>query len=230
MKFNILSIWDKKNIGALSLGILCFQGFGIRIFEHAIMVWLILLCFINYSYLIKSPQSYWLKFIFFIFFSLIFSILKGSFFPFYIYVAWGSSAVVLSRYLYKENSFIDDLKKLTLFCMYYNLMHIPIMYLLKGALIQSSLSMEPYTFLYLFWFNREETIFGGYRIQGFCWEPSCWNLLLNINLIFALFYSSSKKYIGLSIICIVAIMSTTGLIVMSAIILMFFYLISKKLI
>lgn len=50
---------------ALSMGILCFQGFGIRIFEGvmegAIVLWLMVLTIMNWRYVRLVPSSYWFK-------------------------------------------------------------------------------------------------------------------------------------------------------------------------
>ena len=56
----------KKNvIHPISLGILCFQGLGLRIFEGVfnggIVVWAIVLFLLNFKYVAKQPNSYWIK-------------------------------------------------------------------------------------------------------------------------------------------------------------------------
>ena len=50
---------SKDNKLALSMGILCFQGFGIRIFsgvmEGAIVLWLLVLALLNWRYVERVP-------------------------------------------------------------------------------------------------------------------------------------------------------------------------------
>ena len=54
---------SKENQLVLSIGILCFQGFGLRIFEGvmqgAIVLWLIVLVLLNWRYAKYVPISYW---------------------------------------------------------------------------------------------------------------------------------------------------------------------------
>ena len=89
--------------------------------------------------------------------------------------------------------------------------------------------MQPKTFLYLFYFNHDEGFMEMPRIQGFCWEPSCWNLLLNINLVFTLYFKRPLKDLVLSIISIVTVFATTGLVVMVGVITAYYLLnISRK--
>ena len=157
-----------------------------------------------------------------------FCMMKGvSILPFLI-VAWLSAAVVLTPYYLHQADFVHTMKRLTRFCMYYSLCHIPIMILFKNNLTTTSFGMNPKTFLYLFYFNGQEGFAGMNRIQGFCWEPSCWNLLLDLNLIFALYFKEKKSIIIASVLAIISIMSTTGLVVMSAIICLY-YLLNIKL-
>lgn len=223
---------SKDNKLALSMGILCFQGFGIRIFsgvmEGAIVLWLLVLTLLNWRYVKRVPLSYWGKIVGFSMLYYAFSMMKGvSILPFLI-VAWLSAAVVLTPYYLHQADFVHTMKRLTRFCMYYSLCHIPIMILFKNNLITTSFGMNPKTFLYLFYFNGQEGFAGMNRIQGFCWEPSCWNLLLDLNLIFALYFKEKKSIIIASVLAIISIMSTTGLVVMSAIFCLY-YLLNMKL-
>lgn len=221
-------LFSNKNLGAWSLGILCFQGFGLRIFEGvlegAIVLWLIILCILNISFIKKTPIKYWMKVFAIVLLYLLFCSFKSVDYVPFLIVAWLSSAVVLTRYLTIKQSFIDDMRKLTRFCMYYSLLHIPVMLLFNSMIITTNLGMHPKTFLYLFWFNGAEGILGINRIQGFCWEPSCWNLLLDFNLVFALLYKEKYSTIILSIMAIVSIMSTTGIVVMGIILCSYFIL------
>lgn len=225
---------SKDNKLALSMGILCFQGFGIRIFDGvfngAIALWLIVLTVLNWKYVMRVPVSYWGKMVGVVLSYYLFSLVKGISVEPFLIVAWASSAVVLTPYYLRQANFVMVMKRLTRFCMYYCLCHIPIMILFKNNLITTSFGMNPRTFLYLFYFNGADG--GGFagmpRIQGFCWEPSCWNLLLDLNLAFALCFKEKRSVIIASIFAIVSIMSTTGLMVM-AIIVTLYYISNMKL-
>ena len=211
-----------SNSGALSLGILCFQGFGLRIFDGlfsgAIALWLVILVLLNKKYLSKVPFSFWIKTAIILSFYVVFNMIKGAQIQFWVLIALLSSSVALSRYFVALTAFSEDLRKLAKFSMYYDLFHIPIMFLGGDYITDISMPMEPKTFLGVFWFNKVVNGWGFHRIQGFCWEPSCWNLLLNINLLFALRNKKNGIYILLSIIAVLSTLSTTGMVTMVLII------------
>ena len=215
-------ILSKDNKLTLSMGVLCFQGFGLRIFEGvfsgAIVLWLVVLAILNFKYIKRTPFGYWVKMLVVVLLYLVFSTLKGATIVPYLIVAWLSAAVVLTPYYLGQADFVQVMRRLTKFCMYYSLCHVPIMILLKGALTTTPFGMHPKTFLYLFYFNNGEGFAGLNRIQGFCWEPSCWNLLLNLNLAFTLYFKEKKPILIASIFAIVTIMATTGLVVMAVVI------------
>ena len=210
----------------LSLGILCFQGFGIRVFDNilpgAIVVWTMLLLLLNFKIILKLKISAWIRFVAILVIYFIFCFIKEvAPLPFLI-TAWFSAFFVLANYVTEPSLFLDDFRKFCKLCTYYSLLHIPIMLFLKGALVTTNFGMSPKTFLYLFYFTSS-----GDRIQGFCWEPSCWNLLVNFNLVFSLYFKEGIKKNILSILAVVSIMSTTGLVVMGLIIFIY-YLINLK--
>lgn len=217
---------NRQQKRVLSLGILCFQGFGLRIFEGvldgAIVLWTCVLLLLNWQYATRVPKSYWVKMGTIAALYVLFCIFKGVEVVPYLVVAWMSAAIVLTPYCYGGKNFVEDLRKLTRFCLYYGLCHIPIMLFFHSGLITTDFGMHPKTFLYLFYFNQAEGLWGLNRIQGFCWEPSCWNLLLNLNLVFTLYYKDSLTKILLSILAIVSVMSTTGVVVMAVIIISYF--------
>lgn len=222
-----------KNFRALSLGILCFEGFGIRIFDGvfngAIVLWTIVLFCLNIRYIVKMSNIYWLKVVCVFVFYIVFCQIKDVAPATWLCAAWLSAAICIAPYISDASlSFVDDIRKLAKFCMYYSLLHIPIMLLANDFLIKTSFGMHPKTFLYLFYFNFQEGLWGMNRIQGFCWEPSCWNLLLNINLVMVLYFKESKKTIVLSVLSILSIMSTTGLITMSVIFVLHLLLQAKE--
>lgn len=219
-------IFNKENTGAWSLGILCFQGFGIRIFDGmfsgAIVLWLVILVLLNLKCIFATGVKHWFCLLGVCALYILFNVIKGIEYAPFVIVAWVSASVVLCRYVSTPEDFIIDIRKLTRFCMYYSLLHIPIM-LLGGSLItKTNFPMTPQTFLYLFYFNEQETFYGMHRIQGFCWEPSCWNILLNINWVFVLFFREGRKMFLLSALSIISIMSTTGIVVMSILYVLYF--------
>lgn len=224
---------NKDRLRVLSLGILCFQGFGIRIFDGvfngAVVLWAVVLFFLNLKYIVKVPYVFWLKTLGIIFFYVGFCFAKNSTPLMWLCVALISAAICITPYYNNSSySFTDDMRRLCKFCMYYDLAHIPIMLLAGSFLVTTSFGMNPKTFLYLFYFNSDQGLWGLNRIQGFCWEPSCWNLLLNLNLVFVLCFKESKKQVALSILSIVAIMSTTGLMTMSLIIVVYYVLMMNR--
>lgn len=219
---------SKDNQRVLSLGILCFQGFGLRIFEGvipgAIVLWTFILLLLNWRSVKRMPTKRWGIFVGIIIFYLVFCRIKNVQPALFIFAAWASAFIILSNYWKGQHSFIQDLSHLGRFCMWYSLLHIPIMLFLKSSLITTSFSMQPKTFFYLFYFNNGEGFMGMPRIQGFCWEPSCWNLLLNINLVFTLYFKRPLKDLVLSIISIVSVFATTGLVVMIGVIAAYYLL------
>lgn len=212
-----------ERIRILSIFILCFQGFGIRIFQGvfsgAIVLWMIVLLILNWHTLSQMPKKIWIALSSIILFSILFDFVKGAQTQYYLYCAWISGVIVMSNYINAKYSFVSDLSKFTNFCMWYSLVHIPIMFLFKEFIFKTSFGMSPSTFMYLLYFNNSETLLP-YRIQGFCWEPSCWNLLLNINLLLAFYLNKSKSYIAFNIIAILFVFSTTGLMTMLGVIAM----------
>ncbi len=213
---------------AVALGVLCFQGFGIRIFEGvmsgAIAVWFVVLVVLSWRSVRQMTMSYWLKALAIAIFYVLFCLLKGVAVPYFLLVAWASAVVMLTHYYDGRHSFVEDMSRLTKFCMYYSLLHIPIALLFGDNLLVTSFGMNPRTFLYLFFFNHELGIWGLPRIQGFCWEPSCWNLLLNLNLVFVLWHRERIVTVLLAIFAVVTIMSTTGLVAMSVAIILYYLL------
>lgn len=209
---------QKKRI--LVLFLLVFEGFGLRIFDGiipgAVGLWTILIAMLSYKNIRTLPASCWLRFFLFLVVWLGFNILlKNITPPFFLTAAWASAFFVFANYWNGQHSFVEDMELFTKICVYYALLHIPILLLFESSLVVTDLDMNPRTFLYLFWFN-------GSRVQGFCWEPSCWNLLLNLNLVLSLYLKRGYKQVALTILSILAVMSTTGIVVMAIIIALYF--------
>lgn len=174
------------------------------------------------------PYQNWLKLFIIIIFYIFFCYIKGVKPALFVFAAWMSAFFVLSNYWKGQYSFIYDLSCLGRVCMWYSLLHVPILLLFRNSFVTTQFPMHPQTFLYLFYFTQSGGLMNLPRIQGFCWEPSCWNLLLNINLVFTLYFKSSLKNIILSVIAIITVMSTTGLVVMIGVIATYYILNMSK--
>lgn len=220
------------NSRIFSLFVLVFEGFGIRIFQgvldHAILIWTALLLVVNFNHLKKVPFNIWLKFLAFCLFYYIFTTIKGVETQEFLYAGWLSALCVLSNYIDAKNNFIEDLFRFTKLCVIYSLLHVFIYVLFRPLLIKTNFGMNPLTFAYLFYFNDGEGFLGFPRIQGFCWEPSCWNTLLNLNLALCLILKKLRKEILVSILAIIFVFSTTGLAVMFIILIAYAALYSNK--
>ena len=218
-----MAIDKEKRNRIISLFLLIFQGLGLRIFDGiipgAIVIWTLLIGLLSYKRINTLPFNCWLRFFLFLSAWIIFNILIKDITPaFFLSFAWLSSIFVFSNYWDGKNSFVDDIEIFTRICVYYTLLHIPVLLLFDSSLIATNIDMHPTTFLYLFWFS-------GSRVQGFCWEPSCWNLVLNLNLVLTLYLERGYKQLALVIASILCVQSTTGIVVM-AIIIATYYLIT----
>ena len=218
-----MAIDKEKRNRIISLFLLIFQGFGLRIFDGiipgAIVIWTLLIGLLSYKRINTLPFNCWLRFFLFLSAWIIFNILIKDITPaFFLSFAWLSSIFVFSNYWDGKNSFVDDIEIFTRICVYYTLLHIPVLLLFDSSLIDTNIDMHPTTFLYLFWFS-------GSRVQGFCWEPSCWNIVLNLNLVLTLYLERGYKQLALVIASILCVQSTTGIVVM-AIIITTYYLIT----
>lgn len=209
----------------LALFLLTFEGFGLRIFDGVIPgtigLWTLLIGALSFQNIRTLPMSGWIRYLVFLAFWLVFNMFfKNITPPFFLIAAWTSAVFVFANYWDGQNSFVADMELFTKLCVYYTLAHIPVLVLFGNSLVVTDLDMNPRTFLYLFWFN-------GNRVQGFCWEPSCWNLVLNLNLVLTLYLRRGYKQLALVVLSILCVKSTTGIVVM-AILITLYYLISTK--
>lgn len=225
----------RDHIGASLLAILAFEGFGIRFLDGVIpspiIWWTVLLALMNWKYVIQMKFTYWGKTLLLVAFYVIFNLIKGAPIEMFIFPAWLSAAIVLTRYVNRRDLFIEDIRKLSFFCMWYHLLHILVCFVFSGFFYQLKIDDYPYTtFSYLFWYGGHGfNEFGLLRPCGFAWEPSCWNIFLNLNLVFQLYKSKNKKNIVLAIVSILFTFSTTALVTMFAILsLFYFYKIKSK--
>jgi len=187
-----------------------------------------LIFLLNRKSIIRIPRKAWLIFTGWVAFYLMFNLIKGSTITYYQIAAWLSAFFILGNYINGKHSFVDDLFVLTRFCVIYSLLHIPVMLLFKPFIFQTSFDMYPKTFIYLFWFNGGSGVMGMPRIQGFCWEPSCWNLLLNLNLVITLMKRYPIKEVGLNILAIISVMATTGIVTMFVILVLYYIVFNKQ--
>lgn len=216
----------------LSLFILVFEGFGIRFLDGVvsspIIWWTALLTILNIKQIVRVPVRSIFFFILFCTFYTFFVLLKGVQINAFFYAAWVSAFCVLSNYAHGEISFLEDLYKFTKICVYYDLLHIAAYAFFSPFLFETDFGMNPYSLFYVFYYNRQESLFGLLRIQGFCWEPSCWNCLLNLNLATILILKKPMKEVILCVLAIISVFSTTGFITMSFAFILYFILYSKR--
>lgn len=209
----------------ISLFVLIFSGMGVRLFSTIpgrIFIFAIILYFLNYREVKRLKPDIWGKFIIIVLLYFLFNIIKGTE-PFYpMIIGWLSALFTLSPYINGCDRFVADLYRLTNFCVIYSLLHVILQLLFSPFIIKTGIPMEPKTFLYLFYYNRLQVWGGLNRIQGFCWEPSNWNLLLNMNLVIALTYKDSYKKILLNVLAIITVMSTTGIVVMFCVMIIYY--------
>ena len=215
-----------------SLFILVFEGFGIRMLNgivgSPIILWTALLVLLNFRQINKIPFSAILSFLLFCLFYLGFCSVKGIEIKPFLFAAWVSAFCVISNYTHNLRVFMEDLYLFTKLCVYYDLLHVVAYIILKPLLFTTNFGMNPNTILYIFYFNRENGLFDIPRIQGFCWEPSCWICLLNLNLALVLLLQKPRKEIILSVMAIISVFSTTGFLTMIFVFVLYFILYNNK--
>jgi hypothetical protein len=219
----------------LSLALMLFSGIGFKIFQFSasLIVWMIILFILNFKNIIKIPVRAWLGTgILIVLFIFVF-ILKGAVLPYFVIVTIISALFVLSNYFNNEGLFFSDFSKLLQFYMYYALFAIPIMLFGTSMFNQVMLDYSEYrTFYWLFWFSPigGPSFFNGFRPDGFCWEPGIWQLFLNLNFLFALYENRSIKKIFLAILAAISVFSTTGIILICFVYVLYFLFVNKKII
>jgi len=222
----IKKVFRKDNSGAFSLGILAFEGFGIRLLDNIlpspILWWTGVLLLLNFHYVIKAGTQYWVRFSFIIVFFILFNFVKGITPPLFMVAAWLSASFVISRYIYSKE-FISDLRKLCKFSMYYHLIHIPFMPFAKAFPLYS-FGIDYYSLYGVLWYVANSGEYLEFpRICCFAWEPSCWNLMINLNLTFVLYFKENRKIMLLSFIVLLSTFSTTALVTMVGILGLYYF-------
>lgn len=198
----------------LSIFLLVFEGFGIRVLDgfipSPIIFWTGMLLLLNVKEIQKLPIKCWYMLVLMAAFYTVFSYVKDLQPQVFYYAAWLSAFCVLSNYWIRSDRLIKDLYVFTKYCVYYSIAHLFVLLVFNRFLIVTNFSMRPSTIFYIFYYNVREGILGVPRIQGFCWEPSCWNCLLNLNVALTLAMRKPWKELVLPIISILSVFSTTG--------------------
>lgn len=217
----------------LSLAVMFFSGIGFHIFQFSasLLVWMAIIFTLNFKSVIRIPVRAWLGTgVLIVVFSLVF-IFKGSSFPYFVVVAIVSALFALSNYFNNKNLFFSDFSRLLQFYMYYALLTIPILIFGSSLFNEVTLGYSRYfTFYWLFWFNDNggPSFFHGLRPCGFTWEVGIWQLFLNLNFLFALYENRSIKKTFLAVLAAISVFSTTGIILVCFVYLLYFFVINKK--
>lgn len=222
----------------LSLAIMLFSGLGFRIldFGGSLLVWMVILFVINFKSIVKMPFRAWLGTVLLIIsFSLVF-LFKGAVFPYFVVVAIISALFSLSNYFKNSSLFYNDFSRLLEFFMYYALISILVLLFAQSLFnvvelgIVGKGSMRYYTFYGLFWYNDVggPSFYHGLRPCGFAWEVGIWQLFLNLNFLFALYEKRSIKKILLAILAAVSVFSTTGIILICFVYILYFFVFREK--
>lgn len=217
----------------LSLAIMLFSGTGFNILQisGSLLIWMAILFILNYKSIFRIPPRAWLRTgVLIAVFSLVF-VFKGAKFPYFVIVAIINALLVLSNYFNKKNLFYSDFSKLLQFYMYYALLSIPILLFGSSLFNEVTLGFTRYfTFYWLFWYNDSggPSFYHGLRPCGFNWEVGIWQLFLNLNFLFALYEKRSIQKILLAILAAVSVFSTTGIILVCFVYILYFFVFSKK--
>lgn len=231
---SIVKFTDKDQFRRiLSIAIMLFSGIGFHIlqFGGSLLVWMGILFILNFKSVIRMPARAWLRTGVLIgMFSLMF-VFKGAKFPYFVVVAIINALLVLSNYFNNKNLFYSDFSKLLQFYMYYALVSIVILLFGYSLFNQITLDHSRYfTFYWLFWYNDNggPSFYHSLRPCGFTWEVGIWQLFLNLNFLFALYEKRSTKKILLAILAAVSVFSTTGIILVCFVYILYFFVFSKK--
>lgn len=211
---------SNRVIRILSLIILFFSGTGFRIIpvDGAIVIWFVVILFLNLGNIKKTKGRDILIILIFGAIIYLFSYLKRAQVPYFLFVALCSAYVVLLNYRREDGKdvFFSDIYGLLRFYMYYTLVHI-VLLLFGQSLFQSSYVADYYRHVgYLFWFvdGGGPAFLNNYRLCGLAWEPGIWQMYLNLYLLITLRLKKSFKEIGLTVFCVIFTFSTTGLFIM----------------
>ena len=204
-----------------SLIVLIFSGLGFPIlqFGGSLLLWMVILFFMNINSVLwlQAKLLYWTIFLMFSYVAIF--LLKGADPPYFVLVAIISALFVLSNYLEGDSKFYSDLSLISKWFMYYSLLSIPFMIVGAGVLTKVVLGYSEYrTFGYLFWFSPVggPAIFNELRMIGLTWEPGIWQMFLNINFLFALYERRATYQLVFAVLATLTCFSTTGILVSAA--------------
>ncbi|PJJ11114.1 hypothetical protein CLU83_4610 [Flavobacterium sp. 1] len=212
----------------LSLGILFFSGTGFNILHMSggLIIWLLILLFLNFKNLrrVLLPDLLVITalcFILFVFYSI-----KSNEIPYFIFVAIVSSYIVLLNYRIPNyrNKFTSDITILLKFYMYFTLLHIIFLFVGQSLFQPTYVNTYYRQIGYVLWYidSGGPSFLNNYRLCALAWEPGIWQMYLNMNLLLMFYWKKKFIEIFLSILAIIFTFSTTGIILMLFVILSYF--------
>jgi len=212
----------------LSLGVLFFSGTGFDFLnvKGGLIIWLILLFFLNFKNLGKILVRDLLIIVMLCSILFVFYSIKSTEIPYFMFVAIISSYIVLLNYRTTnfKIKFTSDITVLLRFYMYFTLVHI--IFLFIGQSLFQTVDFNPYyrQIGYVLWYvnNGGPAFLNNHRICGLAWEPGIWQMYLNMNLLMMFYLKRKTIEILLSILAITLTFSTTGLVIMLFVILSYF--------
>lgn len=231
---SIVKFTDKDQFRRIfSLAIMLFSGVGFKIFQFgaSLLVWMAIVFILNYKSIFRIPARAWFRTGVFIIALVLVFLFKGAEFPYFVVVAIVTALFGLSNYFNNKNLFFSDFSRLLQFYMYYALLSIIILLFGYSLFNEITLGYSRYfTFYGLFWYNDNggPSFYHSLRPCGFTWEVGIWQLFLNLNFLFALYEKRSTKNIFLAILAAVSVFSTTGIILVCFVYLLYFFVFSKK--
>ncbi|WP_198512327.1 hypothetical protein [Flavobacterium sp. 1] len=212
----------------MSLGILFFSGTGFNILHMSggLIIWLLILLFLNFKNLrrVLLPDLLVITalcFILFVFYSI-----KSNEIPYFIFVAIVSSYIVLLNYRIPNyrNKFTSDITILLKFYMYFTLLHIIFLFVGQSLFQPTYVNTYYRQIGYVLWYidSGGPSFLNNYRLCALAWEPGIWQMYLNMNLLLMFYWKKKFIEIFLSILAIIFTFSTTGIILMLFVILSYF--------
>jgi hypothetical protein len=208
---------DQKSLRRIIvLLIIVFSGVGIRVmqFEGAIIVWALLISFLNINELSRVNFLLLLLSCVILFSLYLIFLLKGAVFRKFMAAVVYCSYVFLLPYCRNPRLLYADLKVLLDLFMKWNILSLLPMIFLEPYLTSVAFGFDSYkTLMYVFWFVPfgGPDIFYGLRPCGITWEPGIWQMFLNLNLLIAIFEWRSIRYVILSLISVIGVFSTSGI-------------------
>lgn len=228
--FKIKKVQFKR---CISLAILFFSGTGFNILHISggLIIWLLILLFLNFRNLRKVllPDLLVLTSICSILF--VFYSFKSNEIPYFIFVAIFSSYIVLLNYRTPnyQYKFTSDITVLLKFYMYFTLVHVLFLFIGQSLFQPTYVNTYYRQIGYILWYidSGGPEFLNHYRLCALAWEPGIWQMYLNMNLLLMFYWKKKPIEIFLSILAIIFTFSTTGLILMLFVILSYFLYIKQ---